>query len=173
LNGDLEKEDAKFCCNPDKSACRDLIKAYSARVFAICLGMLGNIHDAEDIAQQTLLKGLTNINQLHDNEQFGAWISRIAKNMCIDFIRVQTHRRNSLMKRFVTSRSNSKDYSELKSALTKLPEEQRLTLMLYYFDGRSPRNIAETLRISEGSVHTRLSRAKKKLRKLLDNKGRV
>lgn len=173
MNGDLEKEVAKFCCNPDKSACRDLVKAYSGRVFAICLGMLGNIHDAEDIAQQTLLKGLTNINQLRDNEQFGAWISQIAKNMCIDFIRVQTHRHNSLIKRFVTSRSNPKDYSELKSALAKLPEEYRLALMLYYFDGRSTRNIAETLKVSEGAIHTRLSRAKKRLRKLLGNEGRV
>ena len=138
-----------------------------------CLGMLGNIHDAEDIAQQTLLKGLTNINQLRDIEQFGAWISRIAKNMCIDFIRVQTHRRNSVIKRFATSRGISKDYSELKSALAKLPEEYRLALILYYFDGRSTRNIAETLKVSEGAVQTRLSRAKKRLRKLLGNKGRV
>lgn len=173
MNGDLEKEPAAFCRYPDKSGCRDLVKTYSGRVFAICLGMLGNIHDAEDIAQQTLLKGLTNINQLRDNEQFGAWICRIAKNMCIDFIRVQTHRRSSLIKRFVTSRSSSKDYSELKSALAKLPEEYRLALMLYYFDGRSTRNIAEMLKVSEAAIYTRLSRAKNQLRKLLGNEGQV
>lgn len=170
MNGDLEKEQAKFCCNSDKSACRDLVKAYSGRVFAICLGMLGNINDAEDVTQQTLLKGLTNIRQIRDNEQFGAWISRIAKNMCIDFIRVQKRRRNFVKRCALTNRSISKDYAKLESALAKLSEKYRLPLMLYYFDGRSTKTIAEALKISEAAAQTRMSRARKKLRKLLENR---
>lgn len=171
MNGDLEKEMAAFCRNPDRSACTDLVKAYSGRVFAICLGMLGNIHDAEDIAQQTLLKGLTNIKQIRDNEQFGAWISRIAKNMCIDFIRMQQRKQSSVIGLVATSQSSSKDYTELEGALAKLSEEYRIPLILFYFDGRSTKAIAETLNISEAAAQTRLSRARKQLRNLLESRA--
>ena len=172
LNGDLEKKLVESCRTADESAYTELVKAYSGRVFAICLGMLGNIHDAEDIAQQTLLKGFANIKQLRNGEQFGAWISRIAKNLCIDFIRRQKHRQSSLAKRAKADRSNNaREYPELKNALTKLSEEYRLALMLYYFDGRNTKAIAEALMISEAAAQTRLSRARKQLRKLLETKG--
>ena len=55
LNGHLEKKLVASCRNGDRSAYAGLVKAYSGRVFAICLGTLDNAHDAEDIAQQTLL----------------------------------------------------------------------------------------------------------------------
>lgn len=173
MNDDLEKEMAAFCRNPDMSACTELVKAYSGRVFAICLGMLGNIHDAEDIAQQTLLKGLANIKQVRDNEHFGSWISSIAKNLCIDFIRMQKRMHTSVTGRIVRSQNRSKDYTELEDALAKLSEEYRIPLILFYFDGRSTKAIAETLNISEAATQTRLSRARKQLRNLLKSRADV
>ena len=58
-------------------------------------------------------------------------------------------------------------------ALAKLSEEYRLALMLYYFDGRSAKAVAEAFEISEGAAQARLSRARKQLRKLLQAKGDV
>jgi len=137
LNGRLEKKLVASCRNGDRSAYTGLVKAYSGRIFAICRGMLGDSHDAEDVAQQALLKGLANIKELRDDEQFGAWIGRIAKNLCIDFIRRQKFKRNAFVNRAEASRSSSKEYPELEDALAKLPQDSRLVLMLYYFDGRS------------------------------------
>ena len=171
MNGYLEKKLVESCRGADKSAYTELVKAYSGRVFAICLGMLGNIQDAEDIAQQTLLKGFANIKQVRNSEQFGAWISRIAKNLCIDFIRRQKHRQCSFAEQSAADHSNAKEYPELKRALTKLSKEYRLALLLYYFDGRSIKAVAESLMISEAAAQTRLSRARKQLRKLLETKG--
>jgi len=171
LNGYLEKKLVASCRNADKSAYAGLVRTCAGRVFAICLGMLGDSHDAEDIAQQALLKGFTDINELRDSEQFGPWIGRIAKNLCIDFIRRQKRKRNALLQRAKADRRNSKQYPELEGALAKLPEEHRLALMLYYFDGRSTENIAETFNISEAAVHARMSRARKQLRKLLSAAG--
>lgn len=171
MNEDLEKQLVSACRKGDKSAYAKLAKHYSGRIFAICLGMLGHRENAEDIAQQALLKALTNIKQLRDDEQFGAWITRIAKNLCIDFTRKQKHKRFFLIKREVVSQNGSKEYPELQSALAKLSEEHRLALMLFYFDGRSTKNIAETLEISQGAVLARLSRARKRLRKLLEAAG--
>ena len=163
-----------------------LVRVYSGRVFAICLGMLGNIHDAEDIAQQALLKGFTDIDQLRDSDQFGAWIGRIARNLCLDFIRRRKReQKKAFTKRAAVSESSSpapafptklgggEKYPELEDALAKLPRRYRLALMLYYFDGRSTENIAEALQISQAAVYARMSRARKRLRKLLAAEGDV
>ena len=168
LNGESEKKLITRCRSGDSSAYAPLVKAHSRRVFAICLGMLGNIHDAEDMGQQTLLKGFANIDQVRDGEQFGAWICRIAKHLCIDFIRKQRLRQSSLAKHAMASQANYKEYPALQRALAKLPEEYTLALMLYYFDGRSTRAVAEALGFSEAAVQARLSRARKRLRKLLE-----
>ena len=168
MQGDSEKDLAARCRAGDKSAYTDLVRACSAGVFAICMAMLGNRHDAEDVAQQTLLKGLTGINGLRHDEQFGAWISRIARNLCIDFIRKRRRKPSLAVRQADPAWPESRDYRELQTALAKLPEESRLTLMLYYFDGRSTKNIAAMLDISQCAVQTRLCRARRQLRKLLD-----
>lgn len=173
MNGDLENKLVASCRTGDNSAYTSLAKAHSRRIFAICYGMLGNTHDAEDIAQQTLLRGFANIRQIRRNKKFGAWINRIAKNLCVDFIRKQKRRRSFPVGRVTTSQSSPKEYPELERALAKLPEEYRLALMLYYFDGQSARTVAEAFGISEGAAQARLSRARKKLRKLLQAKGDV
>jgi len=151
---------------------RRLAKDYGNRVFAVCFGMLGNSHDAEDVAQQTLLKGFANIEQLEDEQKFGAWICKIARNLCVDFIRKQ-RREKTIDPACVVQRQNGrKDYTELHSALTKLSEEYRVALMLYYFDGQSTRSVAEAMGISEAAAQTRLSRARKQLREVLEaNRG--
>lgn len=171
MDEDLEKQLVAACRKGDKSAYAKLAKHYSGRIFAICLGILDNTHDAEDIAQQALLKALTNIRQLRGDEQFGAWIARIAKNLCIDFTRKRKHKRFFHIKGEAVSRNSSKEYPELQAALAKLSEEHRLALMLFYFDGRSTKNMAETLEISEALAQTRISRARKQLRKLLEAEG--
>jgi RNA polymerase sigma-70 factor (ECF subfamily) len=148
-----------------------LVEVYGRRIFAICLGMLGDIHDAEDIAKQALLKGFTDIGQLRDSDQFGAWIARIARNQCIDFIRRRKREHEASGRRAAVSGSSSKEYPELEDALARLPRRYRLVLMLYYFDGRSTENIAETLQINEAAVYARMSRARKRLRKLLETQG--
>jgi RNA polymerase sigma-70 factor (ECF subfamily) len=143
------------------------MKAYSGRVFAICLGVLGDTDHAEDLAQQTFLKAFTDISKLRDSEQFGAWIGRIARNLCVDFLRREKYRRKGI-RTVQVEPGGSKDYSRLEDALARLPARYRIPLMLYYFNGRSTKTLAKTLRISEAAVHTRLSRARKQLRKLLD-----
>ena len=63
------------------------------------------------------------------------------------------------------------EYTRLESALAQLAEKYRLPLMLYYFDGQSTKNIAESLELTVAAAQTRLSRARKKLRQLLSTKG--
>ena len=73
---EVEKALVASCRNGDRGAYAELVKVHAGRVFAICFGMLGNRHDAEDMAQQTLLKGFMQIQGIRDSGHFGAWIAR-------------------------------------------------------------------------------------------------
>jgi RNA polymerase sigma-70 factor (ECF subfamily) len=159
------------CKNGDRSAYAGLVQAHSSRVFAICLGMVGNRHDAEDMAQQTLLRGFMRIGSLRNSQRFGHWVGQIARNSCIDLIR---RRRTQPMVREPRDSGPNEDpetYRQLEAALAELNEDYRLPLLLFYFNGRSTKSIAETLDISQAAVQTRLSRARRRLRKLLAEKG--
>ena len=168
MNVVSEEELIARCRSGDSPAYAPLVETYGRRVFAICLGMLGNVHDAEDMAQQALLKGFTSIQQVQDGERFGSWIYQIAKNLCLDFMRKRKARKSCLLEQTAANRNNIKEYPALERALAKLPDESRLVLMLYYIDGQNTKIIADCLSISEATVHTRLSRARKRLRKLLE-----
>lgn len=151
----------------DRAAYARLVERYSKRIFALCLGMCGRVHDAEDMAQETFIRGFMEMKRLRDTGRFGSWIASIARNLCIDFIR----RRRRIPDGNVSERMDRgvapSEYIDLHEAIVKLPEKYRLPLLLYYFDGRSTESVARTLDISPAGVHTRLSRARRELRELL------
>lgn len=156
----------------ERDAYAVLTKRYAQQVFAVCLGFTGRVHDAEDIAQDAFVKGFTQLNQLRDTEQFGAWICRIARNLCIDDFRKRRVRRDALtserLKPVSDETKPKSDYSELEKAISRLPENYRVALLMYYFDGQDARSVGKSLNISSAAVATRLSRARKQLRQLLD-----
>jgi RNA polymerase sigma-70 factor, ECF subfamily len=160
----------------DRYAYSKLVKDYSARIFAICFSMLSNRDDAEDVTQQAFLKGFSDIKQLHDINKFGPWITQIAKHMCLDLLRRRKLNNAVLKQMAANDLKDESDYdqdkcSRLQSVLMQLTEEYRLPLMLYYFDGQSTKNIAESLEITVDTAQTRLSRARKKLRQILSTEG--
>jgi len=148
-----------------------LVKAYSGCVFAVCLGLLGNRHDAEDAAQQTLLRGFVEIEALRDSERFGAWVVRIARNLCLDVLRRRKHERTASAFAREQVERDMDDGRLLENALNKLSPRYRVPLLLFYFDGRSTQTIAETLGVSQANVQARLSRARRQLRRLLEREG--
>ena len=151
----------------DKSAYGLLVKRHYRDVFAVCLGILGNVHDGEDIAQDAMLRGFLEIRELRGSEQFGQWILRIAKNLCIDFVR-----RKRLLRAFrkeqaggAAPKTNEND--DLRLAISRLPRECRVPLVMYYFDDKSTDAIAEKLKISASGVGRRIRAAREQLHRLL------
>jgi len=171
LDGCSGKKLVAACRNGDKSAYADLVRAYAGCTFAICMAMVGNRHDAEDLAQQAMLQVFRDMDRLRSDGHFGAWLGKTARNLCIDFLRRRKYTEKALLKRASAEQSNSREYPELEDALVKLPQRHRIVLMLYYFGERNAKDISETLGISEAAVYTRMSRARKQLRKLLSAAG--
>ena len=136
-------------------------------VFALCLGVLGNVHDAEDISQDAMLKGLVKIKKLGKGEQFEAWILQIAKNLCIDFIRRRRRIKPLAVEQVMQPQQRTKENHELEQAIRRLPQELRLPLTMYYFDNRNAKTIAKKLKISHSGACQRIRAARKELHKLL------
>jgi RNA polymerase sigma-70 factor (ECF subfamily) len=157
----------------DNGAYAVLAKRYYKCVFVVCLGMLGSVQDAEDTAQETMLKGLLNIRDLRDSSQFGSWIIRIAKNHCINFVRRRKRANELITQKLAPPGQTPIPYQRLQQAIEKLPQETRLPLVMYYFGSESVKEVAEKLNLSRSAVYQRLKTATKELHKLLIKQGDV
>jgi RNA polymerase sigma-70 factor (ECF subfamily) len=133
--------------------------------------MLGNVHDAEDIVQEAMLKGLLKIKDLRDPSQFGSWIIRIARNHCISLIRGKKRAHQVITQKSKPPEQALIQYKSLQQAIEKLPQENRLPLVMYYFGSESVREVAEKLNLSRSGVYQRLKNATKELHRLLTKQG--
>jgi len=161
----------RACQQGNKSAYSVLVKKHYRHVFALSLGVLGNVHDAEDVAQEAMLKGFLKIKKLKRAEQFEPWILRIAKNLCIDFLRRQKLTREARMKPTAQTGHRTGEDESLRQAIRRLPLELRLPLTMYYFDGRNARMIAEKLNLSHSGACQRIRAARKRLHEFLTERA--
>ena len=155
------------CRQGDKKAYAGLVKNSYRSVFAMCLGMLGNTHDAEDAAQEAILKGFRNIRKLEKTEQFEAWILRIAKNLCIDFLRRKKREKIIKAEQMKSLHGETNENHELWQAIRQLPQEFRLPLTMFYFEQKNAKIIAEKLEISHSGACQRIRDARKMLHEIL------
>jgi RNA polymerase sigma-70 factor (ECF subfamily) len=162
----------RACRQGDKAAYAVLVKRHYRHVFALCLGVLGNVHDAEDIAQEAMLRGLVKIKKLGKGEHFEAWILQIAKNLCIDFLRKRKHVKPLANEHSMQAGQKSQENHELEQAVRRLPQELRLRLTMYYFDGKNAKTIAERLNISHSGACQRIRAGRQELHKLLTERSR-
>lgn len=156
------------CLRGDREAYDDLVTLHAARVYAVCLAIVGTAADAEDLAQEALVTGFTRIASLRDHDRFGAWIATIAGNLSRNFIRQRANHERLLATQADRGGGEPQSSPDLQSALERLPEQFRIPLLLYYFDGRSAESIAATLDITPEAVRMRLCRARGELRRLLE-----
>lgn len=159
----------------DKSAYTALVERHYRHVFAMCLGILADVHNAEDIAQDAMLKGLLKIAELREGEQFGRWILQIAKNLCIDLLRrqkrVKLAANEAANSGGAQPRQTTNENHDLHWAIGRLPKELRIPLVMYYFDNKNAKDIAERLNISHSGACQRIRSARQQLHELLTRPG--
>jgi RNA polymerase sigma factor (sigma-70 family) len=172
----------------DLQAFNDLVELYQRWVFNLALRMLGSAETAEDATQDTFVSAYRAIARFRGGS-FKAWVFKIAANSCRD--KMRSARRAS-----VTSLDNliaeagdfiadddtesPEDYAErrelgrlLADSLARLPEDQRLVVMLSDVQGLSYEEIAQVTGASLGTVKSRLNRARSRLRDLLRQRGEL
>lgn len=144
---------------------------YGDAVYRIALCRLQNLEDAQDVFQDTFLQLFQEKEAAHwGDERIKAWLLRVALNKCIDVgRRRKVHSYISLDDIPEFSGSNSLEYVELWDAVNRLPAKQRTIFHLHYSEGYKTDEIADILKTPPSTVRVYLNRARKQLRKELDN----
>ena len=154
-----------------RPAYAQLVRRHYQPVFLVCLGVLGNVHDAEDAAQDALIAGFERLGQLRAPEQFRSWLLTIARNLSINLIRRSAVNQRLLDRRPEDSEPKRDAGDELHRAIAELPRDLRLPLVMYYFDGRSVKAVAQALEISTSGVYVKLRTAIRELHEALTAEG--
>ncbi len=83
----LIKKRIKQVKKGDQNAFAEIVDLYKDKIYQLCYRMLGNVHEAEDIAQEAFIRAYVNIDSFDINRKFSTWLYRIATNLTIDRIR--------------------------------------------------------------------------------------
>src|SRR6059058_950416 len=142
--------------------------------FRVARGVLRNTADAEDVAQEALLRAYRRFDRLRDRSRFRAWLVRIAFRLALDRLRSGKRRelRDTLWsqpeQQLPTATAedlaaSNEFQARLENALAELPEKFRLVLLLAAMEGHTIEEIAGMLGISTGTVKSRIFYARKQL----------
>lgn len=173
----------------DQAAFEELLAQNEKRIYNLSYKMLGNREDAEDALQETFLKAYSAIDGFKGNSRLSTWLHTIASNVCMDILR---KRRPELFTSIDDNDDDARDLiseipdispgpeekllrTELRisvnNALQKLPADAKEILLLREISGLSYAEIAIAKGLEEGTVKSRIFRARKKLAEILSSDG--
>lgn len=147
-----------------------LVRAHHPSVFRYAYRLVGSVSDAEDLAQQTFLIAQQKIDQIREPEKADRWLFAVLRSC---FLKNRRRRRPTSAANLDLDMDNvalqppagqEVDGELLQLALSELPDQHRLILVMFYFEDLSYKEIAAELQVPIGTVMSRLARAKGRLR---------
>lgn len=176
--------DALAASLPGRAVSRDesLAREFEQRLadcpklaYRVALGVLHNPAEAEDVAQEAMLRAYRNFHHLRDRERFRGWLVRATFRLALDRIRAKNRRDrhehdatraaiNSQPEANVENLVASREFErQVALALDALPEKLRVVMVLAAIEGYNTREVAKLAGLPEGTVKSRLFLARKKL----------
>jgi len=160
----------------DSNAFELLVKEYQNKVFSVCVGVLSNREDALDVTQEVFIKIFNGISKFNEESSLSTWIFRITKNACYDLLRKRRYDFESEIPENIVDdkRPLPEDIitrleriDVVRQLIKKIPVNYRTPLILREYENLAYGEIAKILEISEGTVKSRIFRAKEYLIKLV------
>lgn len=153
------------------------IHQYGKRLYGLCLTLCANTIEADDLYQDTWLQVVKNTSRYDTSRDFEPWLTKICVNLYRNALRRLAkspilHFRTNEEKDFLLCSipaPEKVDYRPLYEAIDHLPEKYRLAVILYYFDDMDIAATAQILGIPNGTVKSRLGKARKLLKEALGN----
>lgn len=172
---DEDEELLNRLASNDEAAFRLLVERHIDRAFGIALRVLGSRADAEDVVQDTMLKVWTHRGKWqHGRAKFSTWLYRVITNRCIDLHRLpRTDNVDAVPEPIdtqpdaVSTMQRNEVTLMLENAMQRLPEQQRVAVILSYHENMSNGEIAEVMDTTIAAVESLLKRGRQQLRDLL------
>ncbi len=147
-------------------------------MYNVCVRIVNNNRDAEDILQDSFLEAFKRINEFRGESSFGAWLKRIVVNRSINFLKKRRPvlfdhipgAENLVYEEMAAGEETQYEVKRVQAALSELPEGYRLVLSLYLLEGYDHTEIAQILSITESTSRSQYNRAKATLKERLKEK---
>lgn len=174
----------------DEESFAALVEQNQGRIYNLALRMTGNPDDALELSQEAFLNAWKGLGKFQGDSSFATWLYRLTSNVCIDFLR-REKRRNALSMTVSLDDEEEARQAELpderysphveaerrerretlRAGLASLSAEHRRVLILRELEGLSYGEIAQVLKLEEGTVKSRIARARLALRNYLKKQG--
>lgn len=172
----------------DTAAFADLVRAYQRRAVSVAYRLLGNAEDAGDVSQDAFVRAFRSLSQLQDPSRFGPWLLRTVSNLSLNFRRARASRATVSLEDWsslgevrrpgeasvVAERPADEAgplpaelHAAISGAMERLPDKQRLALVLFSVEGMPQKEVAEILECSVELVKWNVFQARRKLKDLL------
>jgi RNA polymerase sigma-70 factor (ECF subfamily) len=156
----------------DEDAWRQLVERYASYIYTIAVRAFRmDVEDAREIVQESLMKLYEGLPSYRREAPFRAWLRQLVRNCCIAYLR--RRRPTEVLDDSLRDREQEEAFERIEHAFTlreaigTIEEPCRRIVTLFFFEGRSYRDIAATLAIPEGTVASRIARCVAKLRSKL------
>ena len=186
-----EKDLIQRAKHGDHDAFGQLVLTHQNKVYTLCVHMVTNREEAEDLAQEAFLKAWRNLDSFQEESSFATWMHRLTTNVCLDHLRKQARRQN--ISTAVSLDDEESGWTEpadhtqdpqrrleeserkraLERSLRELPDHYRQVLVMREVSGLSYQEIAQALELDLGTVKSRIARARNQLRKILSQPGNL
>ncbi len=183
-----EREWIRQVLSGEQDAFAHLVTEYEKQVYRLCLKMVGNAEDAEDLAQEAFFKAWKGLKFYKFESSFSTWLYRLTTNVCIDHLRKQ--KRQTAASLTLDDEENGQELEipdrepmpeeqllkkerqqQLQLAMGKLEEDARLILTLRVVEDLSYEQIAQIMDLKIGTVKSRIARARERLKNILAHDG--
>jgi RNA polymerase sigma-70 factor (ECF subfamily) len=170
------------CQGGDRNAMELLARRWHRRMVAWSYRLTGEVETAPEVAQEAWLAVVRSLGRLADPATFPAWVHRIVRRKAADWVRRQQRRRR--LDQEVVDHADARpgaatdstdaaqreqDLARLRQGLAALPTEQRALLNLFYLEEMGVAQVSRALGIPQGTVKSRLFRARKALQQILED----
>ena len=154
------------------------IEKCGKRLYGLCLSLCRNPDHAQDLYQETWLRVIQKLDQYDHRLEFEGWLTRVCVNLYRDQLRKK--KRSRIFDSFSTREEKDallesipakekEDHRDLHQAVGRLPDKLRITVLLYYFRDLDIQSTAAALGVPSGTVKSRLQKAKKLLKEMMQD----